>query len=148
MAQKLIGENGIILWFVCAESGKSGENFGANSGFKSARMAKLWQFWQGHPKCGFSEKLQRGDQGKFFNNSPKSSPSLKGSDALWWKWDYPLICMLLKCKDWKRFWRKQRFQKCPNGQVKAIFAKSPKTRIFWKSAKGGPREIFQKSPEK
>ena len=30
----------------------------------------------------------------------------------------------------------------------AIFARSPKTRIFWKSAKGGPREIFQKSPQK
>ena len=30
----------------------------------------------------------------------------------------------------------------------AIFARSPKTRIFWKSAKGGPRESFQKSAKK
>ena len=30
----------------------------------------------------------------------------------------------------------------------AIFAMSPKTRIFCKSANGGPREIFQKSPKK
>ena len=30
----------------------------------------------------------------------------------------------------------------------AIFARSPKSRIFLKSANGGPREIFQKSPKK
>ena len=56
--------------------------------------------------------------------------------------------MHLKCKDWKRFWRKQRLQKCPNGQVMAIFAGPPKICIFWKSANGGPREILQKSPKK
>ena len=37
-------------------------------------------------------------------------------------------------------------QNVPNDQVMAIFARSPKTRIFYKSAKGGPREIFQKAP--
>ena len=56
--------------------------------------------------------------------------------------------MHLKCKDYKRFRRKQRIQKCPNGQVIAIFATSPKTRIFWKSAKGGRREIFKKIAQK
>ena len=68
--------------------------------------------------------------------------------ALWRKWHYPLISMHLKCKDWRRFRRKQRLQKCPNGQVMASFERSPKTRIFWKSANKGPREIFQKSPKK
>ena len=43
----------------------------------SARMAKLWQFLQGHPKPLFSEKVQRGDQGKFFKNRLKGSPRLK-----------------------------------------------------------------------
>ena len=38
---------------------------------KSARMAKLWQFKQGHPKPAFSEKVQRGHQGKFFKNRLK-----------------------------------------------------------------------------
>ena len=38
---------------------------------KSARMAKLLQFLQGHPKPAFSEKVQRGDQGKFFKNPQK-----------------------------------------------------------------------------
>ena len=31
---------------------------GQKSGFKSARMAKLWKFLQGHPKPAFSEKVQ------------------------------------------------------------------------------------------
>ena len=78
----------------------------------------------------FSEKEERGDQGKFFKNRPKSSPCLKGPKAHWRKLNYTLIKMLLKCKDWKIFWRKQRLQKCPNGQVMAIIARSPKTRIF------------------
>ena len=120
--------------------------FVANSGSKSVRMGKLWQLSQGHPKPAFSEKVQRGDQGKFVKNRPKSSPRLKGPKALWRKWHYPLISMHLNCKDWRRFSRKQQLQKCPNGQVMAIIARSPKTRIFWKSEKGGPRQIFQKSP--
>ena len=92
--------------------------------------------------------MHRGDQGKFFKNRPKRSPRLKGPNALRRKWHYPSISMHLNCKDWRRFWGKQRLQKCPNGQSMAIFARSPKSRIFWKSAKGGPREIFQKSPKK
>ena len=44
---------------------------------KSARMAKLLQFLQGHPKLAFSEKVQRADQGKFFKNCPTSGPRLK-----------------------------------------------------------------------
>ena len=105
-------------------------------------------FLQGHPKPAFSKKVQRGDQGKFFKNRPKRNHRLKGPKALWRKWHYPLFKMHLKCKDWKGFWRKQRLQKCPNGQLTTIFARSPKPRIFWKSARGGPRETFQKAPKK
>ena len=103
---------------------------GAKRGSKSARMAKLWKFWQGIPKPAFSEKVQRGDQGKFLKNRLKSSPRLKGPKALWRKWHYPLFSMRLNCKDPKTFWRKQRLQKCRNGQVMVIFARSPKSRIF------------------
>ena len=53
---------------------KTGEDFGAQGGSKSARMAKLLQFLQGHPKPAFSVKVQRGDQGKFFKNRPKIGP--------------------------------------------------------------------------
>ena len=96
----------------------------------------------------FLKKSKRGTKGNLSKIAQKSSPRLKGPKALWRKWHYPLITMHLKCKDWTKFRRNQRLQKCPNGQVIAIFTRSPKTRIFWKSAKGGPREIFQKSTKK
>ena len=147
-AQKHSGANNIILYLVCTSSAKTAKDFGAKSGPKSARMAKLWQFSQGHPEAPFCEKVQRGDQGKFFKNHPKSGPPFKNPTALWRKWHYPLISIQLKCKDWRKFWSKKQLEKCPNGQGMAIFAKSPKTRIFWKSLKGGPRKIFQKSPVK
>ena len=63
---------------------------------KSARMAKLWQFSQGHPKSAFSKRVQRGDQGKFFKNRPKSGPRLKGPKALWRKLHHPLYSVHLK----------------------------------------------------
>ena len=89
-------------------------------------MAKLWQFLQGHPKPAFFEKVERGDQGRFF----KKSPRLKGKKGFWRKWHYPLISMHLKTKDWERLWPKKRLKECPNFQAMAIFAWSPKTRIF------------------
>ena len=108
----------------------TGKDFGAKSGYKTARMAKLWQLRQGHPIPAFSKKVQRGDQGKFFKTRPKSSLPLKGPKALWRKWHYPRTSMHLKCKDWRRFKRQQRLQKRKNGQVMAFFARSPKTLIF------------------
>ena len=45
-------------------------------------MVKLLQFSQGHPKPAFSEKVQRGDQGKFFKNCRKSNPLLKSLKAV------------------------------------------------------------------
>ena len=47
----------------------------------------------------FSEKEERGDQGKFFKNRQKSSPCFKGPKALWRKLNYTVIKMHLKCKD-------------------------------------------------
>ena len=98
--QEHSGENVIILSFVSTYTAKTGEDFGAQSGSKSARMAKLWQFLQSHPKPAFSFKMQRGDQGKFLKNRPKSSLRFKGPKAHWCKWYYPLICTRLKCKQW------------------------------------------------
>ena len=60
---------------------------------KVSEWPSLAKFRQGHPIPAFSEKVQRGDQGKFFKNRPKSSPRLKGPKALWRKWHYPLISM-------------------------------------------------------
>ena len=58
-------------------------------------MTKLWQFSERHPRPAFSEKVQRGDQGKFYKNGTKSGPPLKGLKALWRKWHYPPISMHL-----------------------------------------------------
>ena len=45
-------------------------------GAKKAKKVPEWpsygNFLQGHPKPAFSEKVQRGDQAKFFKNRPKS----------------------------------------------------------------------------
>ena len=70
-AQKHSGANNIILYLVCTYSAKTGKDFGANSGSKNAPMAKLWQFWQGHPKPAFSEKVQKGGPREIFQESPK-----------------------------------------------------------------------------
>ena len=75
---------------------KDWRRFWRKSGSKSARIAKVWQFSQGHPKPAFSEKVQRGDQRKFFKNRPKSSLRLKGLKALWRKLNYTSIKMHLK----------------------------------------------------
>ena len=53
-------------------------------------------FLQGHPKPEFSEKVQRGHQGKFFKNRPKSSLRLTGPKALWRKWHYARTSMHLR----------------------------------------------------
>ena len=86
---------------------QTGKDFGAEGGSKSARMTEVWQFWQGHAKPAFSEKVQRGEEDQFLKNRPKTSLRLKGPKALWRKFHYPLICMLLKCKYWRRFWGKK-----------------------------------------
>ena len=84
-------------------------------------------------------------KGETKRNFSKSSPRLKGLIALWRKWHYRLISMHLKCKDWKRFWRKQRLQKCPNGQVMAIFCKVTQSQHFLKKCKGETKRNFSKS---
>ena len=52
------------------------------SGSKSSLKAKLFQYLQRNPKHEFSEKVQSGDQRKFFKNRPKNNPRLKGPKAL------------------------------------------------------------------
>ena len=118
------------------------------SGSKSARMAKLWQFGQGHPKAAFSENVQRGDEEKFFKVPPKNSPHLKGPTALWPKWHYPVISMHLKCKDWKRFWRKKRLQKVPQWPSYCNFCKVTQKPHFLKKCKGGTTGNFSIIPQK
>ena len=57
-------------------------------------MAKLWQFLRGHLKPAFSEKVQKGDYGKFLKNRPKRKPRLNGRKALLHKGHYPRTSIL------------------------------------------------------
>ena len=111
-------------------------------------MVKVWQFSEGHPKLAFSEKVERGDQEKLFKNRRKSSPRLKGLKALWRKWRYRLISMDLKCKDWKRFWRKKRLQRVPECQSYCNFCKVTKNPHFLKKCKGGTKGNFLQIAQK
>ena len=111
-------------------------------------MAKLWQLWHGHPKPAFSKNVQKGDEVKFFTNRQKSSPRLKGSKALCRKRHYPLISIHLKCKNCRRFRRKQRLQKCLNGQIMAIFCKVTQIQHFLKKCKGEAKRNFSKIAQK
>ena len=111
-------------------------------------MAKLWQFLQGHPKPAFSVKVQRGDQGKFFKNRPKSNPRLKGLKTHWRKWHYLPISMHLKCKDWKRFWPKKRLQRDPEWPSYNNFRKVTQNPNFLKKCKGGTKGNFSKNRPK
>ena len=126
-------------------------------------MAKLLQFSQGHPKPAFSEKVQRDDQGKLLKNRPKSSPRLKGPKAFWRKWHYPLNSMLLKCKDWRRFWRNlyalivQRLEKTlaqtaatkmPEWPSYGNFCKVTQSPHFLEKCKGGTKNKFSKIAKK
>ena len=107
-------------------------------------MAKLWQFLGKSPKTRiFLKKKQSGDQEKLLKNRPRSTPRFKGPRALWRKRHYPLICIHLYCKDWKKILAHKAALKVPNGQVMAIFPRSPKTRFFCKRAKGGPGKFLK-----
>ena len=127
-----------------------------NSGFWKAKIlnaAKILNSRFGKPEILKSAKILNSGfwkawilkSAKILNSGLWKTTTLKGLKALWRKWHYPLISILLKSKDWARFFRKKWLKECPNCQVMAIFAWSRKTRIFWKSLKGGPREIFSKN---
>ena len=98
-------------------------------------MAKLQQFLQGHPKPEFSEKVQRGDRGKFFKNRPKKSPRLKGPKALWRKWRYPLTSMHLTVKTGKHFGAN-------SGPKRARMAK------LWQFSQAHPKAAFSEKVQR
>ena len=127
-----------VLSKTAVHSAKTGEDFGENSGSKSARITKLWQFWQGH------QKVQSGTKG----NRQKNSPRLKGLKAIWRKWHYLPISMHLKCKDWKRFWRKKRLQRVPEWPSYNNFRKVTQNPHFLKKCKGETKGNFSKNRPK
>ena len=129
-------------------SANIGKDFDGENGSKTTRKAQLCQFLQGYNKPAFCEKVQRGDQGKFFKNRQKRSPCLKGPKALWRKLNYTLIKMHLKWKDWRRFWGKQAAPKVPEWSSYGNLGKLTQNPHFLKKCKGEPKEIFQKPSKK
>ena len=111
-------------------------------------MAKLWQFLQGHPKPAFSEKVQRGDQGKFYKNRPKSGPRFKRPKALWRKLHSSLINMHLWCKYWRRFWGKKAAPKELEWPSYGNFRQVIQNPHFLKKCKAGTKGIFLKIAQK
>ena len=98
-------------------------------------MAKLWQFLRGHSKPAFSEKVQRGDQGKFFKNRSKSKPRLKGTKALLRKCYYPLIIMHLRAKTGDDFGANSGF-------------KTARMAKLWQFSLGHPKPSFSEKVQK
>ena len=69
---------------------------------------------------------------------------MKGLKAIWRKWHYLPISMHLKCKDWKRFWRKKRLQRVPEWPSYSNFCKVNQNPHFLKKCKGGDQGNFFK----
>ena len=107
------------------------------------------QIYENSPKKdALALKAQKHSRPNHIKNRLESSLRLKFSKALWRKQHYPLISMHLKCKDWTRFGCIHRLQKCPNGQVIIIFARSLKTRTLVKKCKRGTDTNFSKLAQK
>ena len=111
-------------------------------------MAKLCKFSQGHPKPAFSEKVQRGYQGIFFKNRPKSSLRLKGAKALWRKWHYPQTSMHLKCKKVEKILAQRAALKVPEWPSYGNFRKVKQNPHFLKKCKGRTKGNFSKIAQK
>ena len=96
----------------------------------------------------FWKSLKGGPREIFSKNRPESSPRLNGLRALWRKWHYPPICMNLKCKDWRSFWRKHRFETVPEWPSHWEFRKVTQNPHFLKTFKLGTRGNFSKIARK
>ena len=116
-------------------------------------------FWrkprlQSCPQSRVLANLAKTPKSAIFWNSSKGGPrenrSKSGPTSAAWKTLPNKLSDLLIDMRWeynhrRTFWRKPRFQSCPQSRVLANFAKTPKSAIFWNSSKGGPRENRSKS---
>ena len=111
-------------------------------------MAQLSKFLQGHPKPAFSEKVQRGDQRKFFKNRLKSSPHLKGPRST--------LPQMVLSSDWYAL-QGQRLEnilaqkaapKVPEWPSYGNFCKVTQNPHFLKKCKGGTKRNFSKIAQK
>ena len=87
---------------------------GQKSGSKSALMAKLWHFLQGHPKPAFSERKQRRPR-EIFQKSPKKKPSFERLKTTLAQITLSSIYYALKVLRLEKILAQKGIQKCPNG---------------------------------
>ena len=122
-------------------------HFAAKNGSKSAGKAELWQIWQGDLNRAFSEILQRGGPREISQKSPNKKADFRGlkNTPAQIALSHNYCALKLQTSE---ICGKKRLQKCPEGRVSTNVASTLKSRIFWDFAKGGPREISQKSPKK
>ena len=119
-------------------------------------MAKLWQFSPGHPDPHFFKrspkscifwKSANGGPRETFQKSPKKMPSLKRPKSALAQMEISSYLYALKVQRLDKILAHKAAPKVPEWPSYGNFRKVTQTRIFLKSAKGGPREIFRKSPK-
>ena len=96
---------------------------------RTPKSAIFWDFAKGGPR----------------ENAQKSRRTIGASKTPWRKCHYLLISMHLKCKHRTTYCFKRPLHKCPYSWVMTMFARTPKSAIFWDFATGGKRENAQKS---
>ena len=93
-------------------------------------MAKLWQFWQGHQKPAFSEKVQRRDQGKFLKNRPKKLTSIKRPKSTLEEMALSCNSYAIQVRALKMILVQKAAPKVPERSSCCNFGKVTQTRIF------------------
>ena len=117
-------------------------------GSKTARMTKLWQFSQGHPKPVFSEKVQTEDQGKFLKKSPKKKPlSEKPTNTLAPKALFSSYYVLLE-ESLEKILAQKAAPKVPEWPGDGNVCKVTQKRHFLIKCKGGTKRNFSKIAQK
>ena len=96
---------------------------------RTPKSRVFWDFAKGGPR----------------ETSPKSRPTLGAWKTPRRKWHYLIISMRLKCKHRTILCRKGRLQNSRQCRAMTNSPRTPKSRVFWDFAKGGPRETGPKS---
>ena len=111
-------------------------------------MVKLWQFLQGYPKPAFSEKVQRGDQGKFLKNRPKCSPRLKWPKSSLAKMELSCDLYALRVERVEKILAQTAASKVTEWPSYGNFGKVTQNPDFRKNCKGRTKGIFSKITQK
>ena len=111
-------------------------------------MAKLRQFSQGHTKPAFSEKVQRGDERKFFKNRLKSVPNLKDPKSTLAQMALSFIYYALKLERLDNIWTQKAAPKVPACQCYGNLGKVTQNPHFLKKCREGKKGNFSKIAQK